>query len=165
MNLFTKITTIYTSINRRHSFFTKNICSSKFSSNISLAPLHPFHHALSIQFRCYPVVFQHMKRKRLQQHGVWTLHSKTILERFLSTTYFLQPICFYFKLILVQFDFISTIFISLHYNHTGYRKRDSLINDLDIMPWLRRSSFSRFCPLSLSSCHHLVLLYHLHAKQ
>jgi hypothetical protein len=33
------------------------------------------------------------------------------------------------------------------------------------MPWLRRSSFFRFRPLSLSACHHHVLLYHLHAKQ
>jgi hypothetical protein len=33
------------------------------------------------------------------------------------------------------------------------------------LPWLRRGSFSPFHPLSLSSCHHLVLLYHLHAKQ
>jgi hypothetical protein len=137
MNLFTKITIMYTSIKRRHSFFTNYIRSSKISSNISLTPLHPFHHALSIQFRCYPVVVQHMKRKRLQQHGVWTLHSKTILERFLSTTYFLQPISFYFTITLVQFDFVSTIFISLHYNHTEYSKRDIIINDLDIMPWLR----------------------------
>jgi hypothetical protein len=146
-------------------FLQKYIRSSKISSINSLTPLHPFHHALSIQIRCYPVVVQHMKRKRLQQLGVWTLHSKTILERFLSTTYFLQPISFYFKINLVQLDSVSTIFISLHYNHTGYRKRDIIINDLDIMPWLRRNSVSRLRPLSLSSYHHHVLLYHLHAKQ
>jgi hypothetical protein len=113
INLFTKITIIYTSIKRRHSFFTKYIRSIKISSIISLSPLHPFHHALSIQFRCYPVAVQHMKRKRLQQHGVWTLHSKTILERFLSTAYFLQPLSFYFKITLLQLVFVSTIFISL----------------------------------------------------
>jgi hypothetical protein len=52
--------------------FTKYIRSIKLSSIISLTPLHPFPHALSIQFLRYPVVVQHMKRKRLQQHGVWT---------------------------------------------------------------------------------------------
>jgi hypothetical protein len=114
MNLFTKITINFTSIKRRHSFFTNYIRSIKNSANNSLAPLHPFLLAHFIQFRYNPVVVQHMKRKRLQQHGVWTLHSKTILERFLFIKYFLQPDNFYFSITLVQFDFVPTIFISLH---------------------------------------------------
>jgi hypothetical protein len=103
MNLFTKGTIIFTSIKRRHSFFTKYIRSSKISANNSFAPLHPFHLAPCINFRYYPVVIQHMKRKRLQQHGVWTLHLKTIFRAVSFHNLFFTAEKFLF------FDFSSTV--------------------------------------------------------